>query len=340
MLRSVVVTLMFVVFPCLVSAETFSTDIGHDGRVDKVVVSKEGRSGVVEIYENGALAGNFTNLILDQTNISSDLVALTGGGLAIEVKSDGSRDKYRVIAPISKVDGKFYVDCLYKTVYDSVDETRSVGSSCKRVDLGKFDASIAIAEYGLMFYSGDQKWLKGIAPPSCANAVGLEYGKYRIVRCATEGVADTKNLKVMVFDARGALLFSVAGYELIPEGDGTGFVLSADLPDRVVNFEGNLACVSQDHATRKDISGKAKMAGRLEISYALANVDNCLVGDYAYAKKGVNIALMGANRGGLVYLLELASNKESTGLFVLDKIKAGMHGVWVGVPPKPPLSVN
>lgn len=335
-----VAALTLAALPCFASAETFSVDVGHDGQIDKVIVSQEGHSGLVEIYENGVMVGKFANLIVDQPAISSDVVALAGGGLAVEIESMGSRNKYHIISPISKERGRFYVDCSYKTVYDSVDETRSVGTSCDRVELEKFDVSSAIADDGLMLYSQDHRWLKKAPPSSCKNAVGLEYGNYRIVRCAADGVADTKKQKVIVFNRLDELLFSVFGYELIPRGDGSGFVLNADLPDRSVNFEGNLACVSRPRGARDNFLGKAKIGGKLEINYALTNADGCVIGNYAYVKNGVNIPLTGMQQGGLTYLLELTSSKASTGLFVLDQLTASMRGVWIGVPPKSPLAIN
>lgn len=326
--------------PCFASGETLSVDLGHNGQIDKVIVSHQGHSGLAEIYENGVAVGKFANLIVDQPAISSDVVALAGGGLAVEIESIGSRDKYRVISPISKESGRFYVDCNYKTVYDSMDETRSVGTSCKRVELGKFDVSSAIADDGLMLYSQYHGWIKKIALSSCRNAVGLEYGSYRIVRCAPGGVADAEKQKIIVFDRHDELLFSVYGYELIPRGDGSGFVLSADLPDRAVNFEGNLACVSRTRGARNNFIGKAKIGGKLEINYTLTNADGCVIGNYAYIKNGMDIELTGMQQGGLTYLLELTSSKASTGLFILDQLTDGMRGAWIGMPPKRPLTIN
>lgn len=340
MLKNIVAVLMLVTLPYLASAETLSVDVGHDGQIDKVIVSQEGHSGLVEIYENGVLAGKFNNLIVDQPAISSDVVALAGGGLAIEIESEGSRNKYHIISPISKEGGKFYINCNYKTVYDSVDQTRSVGTSCKRVELAKFDVSAAIADEGLMLYRQDLEWLKRVAPFSCKSAVGLEYGGYRIVRCAAEGVADTKKQKIIVFDRRNELLFSIPGYELIPRGDGSGFVLSANLPESVVNFAGNFSCVSHSRGMRENLIGKAKIGGKLDINYALERADACVAGDYAYVKNGVNITLTGMQQGGLTYLLELTSSKASTGLFILDQLTTGMRGAWIGVPPKSPLAIN
>lgn len=120
-------------------------------------------------------------MIIEQPAFSSDVVALAGGGLAVEIDSDGSRNKFHIIAPVRKVGGRFYVDCVYKSAYDSVDEARSAGTFCRNIELGKFDVSAAINDDGLKFYAKDYAWLKSIAPSSCANAVGFEYGHYHIV---------------------------------------------------------------------------------------------------------------------------------------------------------------
>jgi hypothetical protein len=127
---------MMVVTSGLVSAETLVVDIGHDGHADKAIVSQQGHAGTVAIYEDAKLVGKFDNLIVDQPALSSNVITLTGGGLAIEIDSDGSRNKFHMIAPIRKSDGRFYVDCMYKSIYDSVDETISVGTSWAKVDLG------------------------------------------------------------------------------------------------------------------------------------------------------------------------------------------------------------
>lgn len=332
--------LALIALPCFASAETFFVDLGHDGRVDKVIVSQQGHVGLVEMYESGVLAGKFTNLVVDQPAISSQLVALAGGGLAIEIESDASRNKFHIISPITKEGGRFYVGCNYKTVYDTVDEARSVGAWCKHVELGKFDVFAAIADDGLMLYSEGHRWLQNVAPAACKNAVGIEYGNYRIVRCAAGGVADTKNQEVIVFNRRDELLFSTHGYELIPGNDGLKFVLSADLPSHVVNFEGDLACIARPHDARNDIFGKARMGGRLEIGYALANAEGCINGNYYYLKKNVNIELSGVRKGALTYLLELSPSRASTGLFVIDRLSPDIHGAWVSVPPKSSLSIN
>jgi len=339
MLKNIVVMLTMVALPGFVSAETLLVDIAHDGHNDKAVVSQEGHAGTVTVYEDGKLLGKFDNLIVDQPALSSDVVALAGGGLAIEIDSDGSRNKFHMIAPVSKVDGRLYVDCVYKSVYDSVDETRSVGTSCGKVELSKFDASAAINDGGLKPYGKDYVWLKRIAS-SCANAVGLEYGNYRVARCAADGVSDTRKQRIIVFDKQGETLFSLVGYELIPRRDGLGFLLSSDLQTQTVAFSGNLACFTLSEGTTNDVSGKAKLAEKYNINYALSSADGCLAGHYSYAGKAGEILLKGSKTDGLAYLLELGANNASTGLFVLDRLDGGVHGVWIGVPPKSPLTVN
>ncbi|MFX1686028.1 hypothetical protein PWR05_15710 [Paraburkholderia sp. A2RI-6] len=332
MLRSLVVILMMVVTSGLVSAETLVVDIGHDGHADKAIVSQQGHAGTVAIYEDAKLVGKFDNLIVDQPALSSNVITLTGGGLAIEIDSDGSRNKFHMIAPIRKADGRFYVDCIYKSIYDSVDETISVGTSCAKLDLGKLDVSSAINDNGLKHYGADHVWLKEIPAATCSNAVGFEYSNYRIARCAADGASDTRKQKIVAYDKQGKTLFSVAGYELIPGADGKRFLLTGDLQAKTVVFEGNFDCFAQDTIPTSDISGKARVAHRLNINFTLGSVGGCLIGHYSYAGRGEDIVLRGLKRDGLTYLLELGANNVSTGMFVLDRLDSGARGGWISVP--------
>jgi hypothetical protein len=341
MLKNLIATLLTVVLPVCASAETLLQDIGHDGHVDKAVISQQEHDGTLTIYEDEKTIGKFNNLIVDQPALSSDVVALAGGGLAIEIDSDGSRNKYHVVAPISKIDGRLYVGCVYKSVYDSVEGARSVGTSCEKMELSRFDVSGAINADGLKAYSSDYMWLKKIASTSCPNAVGLEYGSYHIARCSAEGVSDTRKQKIIVFDKQGAPIFSVVGYEFIPGRDGMEFVLSNDLSNQTVMFDGSLTCFAQNEDVTNEVSGRAKLAGKFGIDYTLGSAAGCLKGRYSYAGKGREISLRGSKIGGLAYLIELDADGKSSGMFMLDKLlDSGIHGVWIGVPPKNPLTVE
>lgn len=50
--NKMVAALTLAALPCFASAETLSVDLGHDGQIDKVILSQQGHSGLVEIYEN------------------------------------------------------------------------------------------------------------------------------------------------------------------------------------------------------------------------------------------------------------------------------------------------
>jgi hypothetical protein len=340
MLKNLLVALAIVTLPGFVSAETLLLDLGHDGHTERAVVSYEERAGTVAIFDNGKLLGKFDNLIVDQPALSSGVLALAGGGLAIEIESDGSRNKFHIVAPVIKRAGRLYVDCVYKSVYDSVGKTRSVGSLCGKVELGKFDVSDVVNDDGMKLYRKGYEWLKRMAPTSCANAVGFEYGNYRIARCSMDGVSDTRKQRIVVLDKQGETLLSLVGYELIPQHDGSSFLLSSDLQDQAVVFVGNLTCFVQRKIVPNAFSGKATLVGKFTINYTLGWVGDCLTGHYSYTATGGEIFLMGSKNDALTYLLELGANNVSTGLFVLDRLDDGARGVWIGVPPRPPLAVN
>lgn len=42
-------------------------------------------------------------MIVEKPAFSSDVVALAGGGLAVEIDSDGSRNKFHIIAQLEKL---------------------------------------------------------------------------------------------------------------------------------------------------------------------------------------------------------------------------------------------
>jgi hypothetical protein len=340
MLINLIVILLLATLPVCVSAETSLQGINDDGHLDGAAISQQGHASPAAIYEGEKSIGKFKNLIVDQPTLSSNVVVLAGGGLGIEIDSDGSRNKYHVVVPIRKIDERLYVGCIYKSVYDSVEGTRSVGTSCEKMELSKFDISGAIGADGLKAYSSGYTWLKGIAAASCPSAVGIEYGNYHVVRCSAEGASDIHKQKIIVFNKQGAVIFSVSGYEFIPGDDGADFILTTDLSNQTVMFEGNLACFAQSKSVTNEISGNATLARKFNIAYTLGSAGRCLNGRYSYVEKGGEISLKGSEINGLIYLIELGSGRGSSGMFVLDRLDGGIHGVWIGVPPKNPLSVE
>lgn len=340
MLKSIFGLFVLIFLPLLVSAKTITADLAHNGHEDRVVITERNKIGSVEIYENEKLLGKYDNLIVDEASLSSSLVPLAGGGLAIEIDSEGSRNKFHIVAPIKKIGGLLYVDCIYKSTYDSVDETRSVGVSCKKTELSKFDAPGAINGDGMIVYSAKPEWLKNVPPATCINAVGLENGAFRIVRCSNSGVSDTKNQKIIIFDKQGQLLVVLNGYELIPQPDELGFALTAGLEGQTIIFNGNFECLSKKNIESTALSGTARIAKKLTINYKLGVVDGCMAGHYFYSGGSGNIGLKGYENEKSFYLLEIGSRRVSSGLFILDRLGADAHGVWAAVPPREPLTVN
>jgi hypothetical protein len=324
-------------------AEDIVTDIGHNGHVDHVTISNGANGKIVKIYDGQKLLGSFDNLIVDQSSISSTIVPMLGGGIAISGDSDGSRDKYHIVAPIYKNGDKFFVRCVYKAVYDSVDENRSVGSTCENTELSKFDISNAITSNGLMAYKDDQDWLKGFSIKNCKDPSGFKYDDYYVIRCSPAGAGDVKNASVTLADSSKSILFTLTGFDIFPDqalGPG-GFFLNADLLDQTIPFYGALACFKSGEASNGGSRRAAKMGGRLSISYDLSTTSqDCLVGHYSYASKNIPINLSGTVHAGMGYLLERSKDGDATGLFVLNQFSGPLQGVWVGIPPKKPLTVN
>ncbi len=144
----------------------------------------------------------------------------------------------------------------------------------------------------------------------------------------------------MVFNDHGTLLFSVVGYELIPQKDRTGFALVTDIQSQTIVFNGNFTCFLQKPSMPNKSTGTAKIANKFNINYTIESNGNCLAGHYSYAKENNAIGLTGYKHGDLYYFLETGQNHISSGIFLLSRIDGGAYGLWIGVPPKNPLTVN
>ncbi|MEK6421141.1 MAG: hypothetical protein V4801_16215 [Burkholderia gladioli] len=225
------------------------------------------RAGSVYFYKNGRLIGTYDNLIVNQPSLTSTLVPVVGGGVALEVESNGSGSKYDILVPINFIDGKLYTECLYKSVYDSVEEERSVGATCRRQGLHQFDVDSAINSVNLFLYSAKHNWLESLPPGSCPNAVGLEIGSYRIARCAQGGASETIKQKIIVLDQKNKPFLSVEGYELIPLKDGFAFALTANLKNDVVIIKSDFSCYQGvSHMTDAVGSTAKQQQGRAGVS--------------------------------------------------------------------------
>jgi hypothetical protein len=329
-----------VVFPLSVFAKKLNLNFYYDDHQYKVISMERAHAGSVLFYEDGKLLGKYENLVVNESSLTSALVTVAGDGVALEIDSEGSRNKFHVIAPISLIGGKPHIDCVYKTVYDAVDEIRSVGESCQKIELEKFDVHSAINDDGLIAYTDKYNWLKSIPRNVCANPVGLEVSPYRVARCSEGGVSDAKNEKIMVFTNQDKLLFSIVGYELIPKISGAKYMLTSDLDNIIIMLNGNLACHSKKFSASTRLVGTAKIKNKFTVNYTIDSIGNCLTGNYSYVGKKENIEIIGYRHGDLYNFLEIGKNRISSGLFVLNRIEPRARGVWISVPPANPLSVN
>ncbi|MEZ0604698.1 hypothetical protein ACAX43_21435 [Paraburkholderia sp. IW21] len=340
-------TIFSIVSACCISqanaaaiSKTIRVDSPHDSRTTDVTIKVGDRHGPIEFYENEKLIGTYRNLTVNETSLSSGVLPLAGKGLALVIDSNGSRNKFHIVAPINRSGKKFYVNCAYKIAYDAVDDLLSVGTSCNKTELSKIDVSTMINQDGMTLYSDKPKWLKTVPHPACPNAVGLNYGAYRIARCSAGGASDSKDQIIKIFNKNGSLIFSVSGYEFIPKTNGSHFSLLTDLKDQSVIFDGNIQCFYKNNGTAASSRWTGKISNRLTINYTISKINGCLKVDRSYIRKKVNASLNGYSNGNLFYLLETDERNASTGLFILNQLSDNFHGVWVGVPPKDALTVN
>jgi hypothetical protein len=343
MLRAIacVATLSFVA--SIAHAQDVLADIGRDGYAGRIAISDGARGKIVKIYDGDRLIGSFDNLIVEKMNISSTIVPMMGGGLAISADSDGSRDKYHIIAPIHKIGDKFFVGCVYKAVYDSVDEIRSVGSTCENIELSKFDISNAITDADLFSYKSDQDWLADFKIKNCKDSSGFKYGDYYVIRCSSEGAGDAKNASITVANSSKEVLLSLTGFDIFPDKTMgiDGFFANADLFDQTIPFYGKLSCFTHNGSSAGGPPHSAKIGGQYPIKYDLSVIrDGCLTGSYFYESKNIPINLIGMSRSGMGYLLEQDKNRAASGLFLLSHFSDTLQGDWIGVPPKKALQVN
>ncbi|WP_155420167.1 hypothetical protein [Burkholderia cepacia] len=320
-------------------AEILKFVSARDGHTYEARITSNNQINSVSFYEDEKPLGSYDNLIVNESSLSSSLVSVVGYGIALKIESEGSRTKYEILAPIEFVDGNLYVECLYKNTYDSVEETRAVGAICQRQELHQFDVSSSINTANLNIYTVNHDWLKSLSPGSCASAVGVEASSYRIARCAPEGASETSKQKIVVLDQHNRQLFSIAGYEFIPLKNSSKFFLMANLKDDAVLFKGDFSCYSIGSIVSDATSGTAMIHGIYEINYSISTAGICLNGTYSYTKRNRKITLEGNVENGMYYLLEMGSDRISSGAFMLNGIGNGIKGFWVGVPPKGPFSV-
>ncbi|CAM2174267.1 Lipoprotein [Burkholderia latens] len=339
MLKFMVYLFVVVALPMDACAELLKFVSAQDGHAYEARITSNKHVNSVSFYRDGEPLGAYDNLIVNEASLSSSLVHLVGVGIALKIESNGSRNKYEVLVPIDVVGRNLYVECLYKNVYDSAEEARSVGAVCQRQDLHQFDISASINAVNLNLYAADHNWLKSLPCRSCESAVGIEVGSYRIARCASEGVSETSRQKIIVLDRQNKLLFSTTGYELIPLNNGDEFFLVANLKNDAVLFKGDFSCYAMGSNESETAGGAAKIGSSLDINYFIGATGKCLNGNYHYVEKNHKISLKGNIKGEMYYLLEMGVDRVSSGAFMLHQIKNEIQGIWIGIPPKGPFLV-
>jgi hypothetical protein len=136
----------------LISAQTFDLSDQKTSNTLQLKIEREGERNVVQLYNGDMPLKRYENLLESQSTLDSNLVHLVGGGVALEINSEGSRRKYHVIVPIDVSGGALYTDCAFKSVYDAVDQSRLVGTLCKKTPLEKFVVDETVNDVGLLSF--------------------------------------------------------------------------------------------------------------------------------------------------------------------------------------------
>lgn len=332
------IIIFFVASLLLASTPVLAETLRVDLLAGEIEYSNTANTNAVNFFEGSRWLGRYDNLIVRESSISSNVVKMADGGVAIAIDSEGSRNKYNILTPIINEKGRLHTDCSYKTIYDAVDERRSVGAACRRTELAKFDVSSVINDGGMIDYK-NQVWINEVSPITCPKAVGLEVDGYRIARCDEGGVSEEKKQKVIVFDGNGKKLLSIRGFEFIP-ALGRKFHLISVVDDQYFEFSGDLECLAHGESFAGEFTGVARIAGRFSIKYIAHKYAGCYSGRYSYLEGAGDIAINGYRRGDMIYLIEMNDDKNSSGLFVLNRFDDEANGVWVKIPPKSVFSVN
>jgi hypothetical protein len=327
------------IFANNLTAAVFLENIGDDIHKNRIVVRKIENTGLVEIYDAHKLLGAYKNLVVSESTMSADIVSILDGGIAVSIDSNGSRYKYHIIAPIYKRENWLYINCVYKSIYDSVDETNSVGTSCKNISLGRFYPSTAINERDLFVYKPDNVWLSHLPLKDCGNKTGFRYGTYYVVQCEANQISSLGKPTVLVFNRSGKIILSFVGYTFIPKGDGDVFSLHSDLSDKTIIFYGSLNCISEyaTHGRGREIG---KIANKINSNYSIEKANGCYFGRSSYSDNNVPSGLSGMKSDNKLYLIERTDNGTASRLFILEKINDSMKGIWLSVPAGESLSVS
>lgn len=291
------------------------------------------KDDILLMYQDEKSLGQFSNVLVNNANLSSSVEKSTAGEPIIRIITDGSRNKYDIIIPIIERDGVPFTGCAYKSVFDSNDGSRSVGVSCSLAPLRQFDPEATINEDHLLKYREGFNWLRNAVAKDCAAPQGIEYGDYRIALCTKQTYPDPTHETAVVFNANEQKIFSVRGYEIIPGGTSKGeFALVGSLGESTTLYVNNLDCVTYPKLSGRH-SPRSGAIGKYRIRYFAQKFGGCAYGSYAYEKNTGDMRLLGTASKEAVRLLEMTGNKDVTGLFDLNPNIGNFNGNWMSVPP-------
>jgi len=263
------------------SAALLFEGVGYNENQVQVKVKGPKNVSLVNSSRIAALREDYHNLTVDMPSISSELISVFGGGIAVVIVSDGSRYKYHITAPIHRNNNRLSINCVFKSVYDSVDERDFVGSTCAYVSLRKLDIMNLVNEKNLFLYSPDHKWLAKLPLKDCGNRVGFVYGDYYVVRCKPDYSNYANEPVEFLLDQSGTTVFSSVGYRFFPVGENDTFALQAQLHDRAFVFYGSLKCIANGVESSEKKFELVKTKGKGNLIIPLERVNKCFRRNYS-----------------------------------------------------------
>ncbi|WP_250468782.1 hypothetical protein [Caballeronia sp. GAFFF2] len=322
----------------LISAQTFDLSDQKTSNTLQLKIEREGERNVVQLYNGDMPLKRYENLLESQSTLDSNLVHLVGGGVALEINSEGSRRKYHVIVPIDVSGGALYTDCAFKSVYDAVDQSRLVGTLCKKTPLEKFVVDETVNDVGLLSFVDNNSTGQVTRTNECTQAKSLKFAHHSIFLCSRND-PESGSRSIHITDAEGKSLISLVGFDFIP-GPGDRFALVANAEANAIVFRGRLSCLARSKSKGEPQKGRSLIGGKYRFSYSISVEDLCLEGAYTYSNASAAMRLNGSNSGHETYLLETDKGANVTGLFILKSLKPKLIGEWISVSPKAPLTVD
>ena len=324
---------LFIISLCTISSSVLAgtIDANFNNPRNPIKAGINNEDGIARFMKEGHEIESFSNLIINEPSISSTIVPTTSNGVAIIVSTTGSRTKYDAIIPIYFNGNSFYVDCAYKSSYDSVDGIASSGTSCQHALLKDLDIPGVINEDQMQSYQDGTPQELRLKIHDCTSPQSRLNGEIYEVNCGSDPSTISSG-KTMIFNKNGDLVFTTNNYNFVYQGNGE-FVLYAETNKKAAIIHGNFGCINSSPV--KGSSEKpATLGAGTNIHYSIQQQGQCYNGSYYYDRYHSPIALSGIEKNGSIELIELGEGRQITGSFTLTRLEPEISGTWAPVAPQ------